>query len=324
MPKHEIQYTRYVHGMLPGEIGRATFDTAFHCPWGIPLAVRRDYFGKGLDAGLHYNADFFVLYIVRSGRGVYLVDGHPYAVARGDVYILAPGLRHGFRNYHDVELDMLAFQTNLFTKRDLAALRSSAGFWKLFLPGKSRRRSRQEMFQPQRLHLSPKRYAQVGEMIAGIREDICEPTPLGAALARNRFYCLLGSLANWHAQSGEGIQDETDRPSVPIMHTASLGDVLQFCEENFDRPLSVPQLAARLYLSPDHFSRLFTSEVGVPPAAYLRQLRLEKVQTLLRDTSLNASEIAQRSGFAGREQMVRAFRAAFNTTPSEYRAKFRN
>jgi len=322
MPKYEIPYTSYVHSLSPGEVGEAAFATAFDFPWEFPLAIRRDFFERGEDAGLHYNLDFFVLYIVRGGRGVYLVDDHPYAVARGDVYILRPGLRHGFRNYRGVELDMLAFQTTLFTKSDLAALRSSAGFWQLFLPGDSRGNSRKGGFQPQRLHLSPERYVQVESMIQDIREDICVPDPLNASLARHRFFSLLGNLAKWHTPAGEGIEPAPCKTATTF-HTAGLGDVLQYCEENFDKPLSVAQLAARLFLSPDHFSRLFHGETGVPPATYLRRLRLERSQSLLRDTALTTNEIATQAGFAGREQMVRAFRAAFGTTPSEYRARFR-
>lgn len=330
MPKYEIPYVRYVHSLPPGGVGIATFAGTFSFPWPFPLAVRRDYFDQGKDAGLHHNEDFFVLYIVRGGRGAYQVDGHPYAVARGDVYILGPGIRHGFRDYQDVELDMFAFQTSLFTRADLATLRGSAGFWNLFLIGESRggesrsgeSRGRKKAFRPRRLHLSPERYAQVEEMIESIRQDITLPNPLNEALARHRFFCLIGTLANWHSADetpGEGKASA----SVPAVHTAHLGDVLQYCEKNFDKPLTIAELAARLFLSPDHFSRLFTGETGVPPATYLRRLRLEKAQALLRDTALTTNEIAARAGFAGREQMVRAFRAVFNTTPSEYRGKFR-
>jgi AraC-like DNA-binding protein len=75
-----------------------------------------------------------------------------------------------------------------------------------------------------------------------------------------------------------------------------------------------------MFLSPGHFSELFSREVGMPPATYLRRLRLERAQTLLRTTALSATEIAQQSGFNDLAQLSRAFRTAFNTTPSAYRA----
>lgn len=319
MQKHKIEHVTYVPVLPADEIGRSTFETAFTRPWGIPLVVRRDFFPEGKDGGNHYNEDFFVLYIVRGGRGVYRVDGHPYGVARGDVYILSPHLIHGFRDYHAVELDMLAFQTRLFHREELAALRNSTGFWRLFLPGASRRRSRSKGFQEQRLHLTPRQYAEVENTIERIRDDISEPGHLGAEMARHRFFCLLGTLARWH-----GVRREEKAPVAKTsFHAASLGDTLQFCEEHFAEPLSVTRLAARTFLSPDHFSRLFTAITGVPPATYLRRLRLERAQSLLRDTTLNTTEIAKQCGFAGREQMVRAFRAAFGTTPSGYRGEFR-
>jgi len=98
---------------------------------------------------------------------------------------------------------------------------------------------------------------------------------------------------------------------------------VRFCEENLDKPLTVSQMAGKMFLSPDHFSRLFSAEMGISPGAYLRRLRLERARVLLRTTSLSVAEVARASGWQNPNQMAHAFRSAFGSTPSDYRAQFR-
>lgn len=148
-------------------------------------------------------------------------------------------------------------------------------------------------------------------------------------MARHQFFCLLARLALWHSQR-EG-ERPREQPAVKspaadgevAAYAASLADVILFCEENYTKPLTVPQLAAQMFLSPDHFSRLFSMTMGVPPGLYLRRLRLERAQTLLRTTQLTITEIAQQTGLRDPNQLSHAFRAAFGISPSGYRARGR-
>lgn len=80
-------------------------------------------------------------------------------------------------------------------------------------------------------------------------------------------------------------------------------------------------MAAMMFLSPNHFTTLFMREYGATPAAYLRRLRLERAQTLLR-TSVSIQEITRRTGFRYVAQFSRAFHAVFNASPTAYRATF--
>ena len=103
----------------------------------------------------------------------------------------------------------------------------------------------------------------------------------------------------------------------------SLADIIHVCEEHFAENLSVPQLAARMFLSPGHFTEIFTREVGMPPATYLRRLRLERAQTLLRETSLPVTTVALQVGFSDAAGLSRAFRSAFKLSPLQYRRRKR-
>ena len=287
---------------------------------GMAFLVLREFLEGGTETGLHCHDDAYTLTVIRAGRGTVLINDHPYGLVRGDVYIIPPGHVHGIRDYQGIELDGFYFQAELFTRGELAALRQLKGFWKLLMHNDVA----EAPVGDRRLHLSPERHREIDDIILKIHGDLRQSAPAGAMLARHQFYRLLVTLALWHSER-EHAEDAPrgDPGDVSDAHAGALADVVRYCEEKFAEPITVPQLAARMFLSPDHFSRLFTSSMGIPPAAFLRRLRLQRAQTLLRTTSLPIADIARQSGMRDPFQLARSFRAAFGSSPSTYRAKYR-
>ena len=58
---------------------------------------------------------------------------------------------------------------------------------------------------------------------------------------------------------------------------------------------------------------------GMSTSLYVRQTRLDKSRELLRDPSLNISEIAYDVGFKSPGFYTRMFREAYGETPTQYR-----
>lgn len=89
---------------------------------------------------------------------------------------------------------------------------------------------------------------------------------------------------------------------------------------HFRDPLTLPDLAARVGASPFHLHRLFKSETGETPAAYLNRIRLDHASHLmvvLPDAPL--VQVALESGFGSAATFARTFRQRFQQTASEYR-----
>ncbi len=80
----------------------------------------------------------------------------------------------------------------------------------------------------------------------------------------------------------------------------------------------VAELAARLGLSREGFSRAFARQVGVSPRAYRLAARLTAARTLLK-AGTPASAAAYQAGFADQSHLTRSFAAAFGTSPQAYR-----
>jgi transcriptional regulator GlxA family with amidase domain len=101
-----------------------------------------------------------------------------------------------------------------------------------------------------------------------------------------------------------------------------LREVQRHAVENPAADLSVEAMAARAHMSPRHFARSFRAEVGVTPARYVEQVRLEDARRRLEDTSDPVGAIAASCGFGTPETMRRVFLRALEVGPAEYRRRF--
>ncbi len=84
----------------------------------------------------------------------------------------------------------------------------------------------------------------------------------------------------------------------------------------------VPALAARAAMSVRHFARVFATEVGEPPAAYVERVRTEAARRALEETTDTVAAIAARCGFGTAETMRRAFIRRVGVAPDHYRRRF--
>ncbi len=102
---------------------------------------------------------------------------------------------------------------------------------------------------------------------------------------------------------------------------------LRIAREQLDDSLSgessIAEVARVVGVHPVHLSRVFRRHVGMSPADYLRQRRLEQARALLRFTARPLSDIALTCGFSDQSHFSNAFRAAHGMTPSRFRTLHR-
>ncbi|MEO1058328.1 MAG: helix-turn-helix domain-containing protein [Actinomycetota bacterium] len=85
---------------------------------------------------------------------------------------------------------------------------------------------------------------------------------------------------------------------------------------------SMHDLATVAAMSPRHFSRVFTREVGCAPGRYVELRRVDAARGHLEQTTDNVEAIAARCGFGSSETMRRAFVRQVGVAPASYRQRF--
>jgi len=85
---------------------------------------------------------------------------------------------------------------------------------------------------------------------------------------------------------------------------------------------SIEDLARRAAMSPRHFTRVFTAEVGEAPGHYVERVRTEAARRQLEETGDTVVAIASRCGFGTAETMRRNFLRRVGISPDQYRKAF--
>jgi transcriptional regulator GlxA family with amidase domain len=87
---------------------------------------------------------------------------------------------------------------------------------------------------------------------------------------------------------------------------------------------AVEALARRARMSPRHFARTFTAQVGVTPGQYVTSIRIEAARRRLEESDTAVSSIATACGLGSTESLRRTFQHALGMSPAEYRRRFRS
>ncbi|QDU08396.1 GlxA family transcriptional regulator [Gimesia aquarii] len=102
----------------------------------------------------------------------------------------------------------------------------------------------------------------------------------------------------------------------------SISELMAWAVDNPSSNLSVEAMAERVHMSLRNFSRVFRSEVGQTPAAFVEKLRVEAARRHLEETDQSLDEIATSCGFGSADSMRRSFHRVVKVAPSDYRRRF--
>ncbi|MDC5814332.1 helix-turn-helix domain-containing protein [Vibrio europaeus] len=95
---------------------------------------------------------------------------------------------------------------------------------------------------------------------------------------------------------------------------------IQYLHQDIAKNHSIEELSQVACLSATQFKHLFSKEVQLSPLKYLAKLRMEKARTLLINTDMPISRIAEEVGFSNPSSFTRSFSGYFGLPPKAYRA----
>ncbi|MGN6762318.1 MAG: helix-turn-helix transcriptional regulator [Leifsonia sp.] len=91
-------------------------------------------------------------------------------------------------------------------------------------------------------------------------------------------------------------------------------------DRDYAKPLDVPTMASRAYMSPSHFSRQFRAAYGETPYSYLMTRRIERAMALLRG-GMSVTDACMAVGCTSLGSFSSKFSEIVGMTPTEYRAR---
>jgi len=104
-----------------------------------------------------------------------------------------------------------------------------------------------------------------------------------------------------------------------IKHADVLYKALKYIRQNYEKRLTLEEVAAQVYLSKSYLSKIFNDEMNCSFTNYINSLRIEKSKTLLLDSSADIIEIALEVGFDDQSYFTKVFKKQVGVAPGRFR-----
>lgn len=105
-------------------------------------------------------------------------------------------------------------------------------------------------------------------------------------------------------------------------------DVVKSCVsyivEHIQETITVEELAASHYISPDYLTRLFKKKFGKNLSAYIKEQRMFLAKELLENTNLTVTMISAKAGYENYSAFITSFKKFYGMPPREYRQQYRS
>lgn len=137
---------------------------------------------------------------------------------------------------------------------------------------------------------------------------------LGREVARRVAAQLVMFFQRPGGQMQFSYQDKTSLAGRSVLQ-----EVQRWAIENIALPHRVGSLAARAGITPRHFTRLFSREVGTSPGRWIEDIRIAQARRLLESGRLAPKQVAASCGFSSVELLRRAFVRRLGVSPTDYR-----
>ncbi len=173
----------------------------------------------------------------------------------------------------------------------------------------------------ERLHVPGGPFASVDTLVASLSGAL-----IGTLGARDVSpllpdHLLMSLLAHVTAHYGDGLGSEPRTSGGLAPWQVRRAKALLDLPDGSAPPLA--EVAAAVGVSVAHFARAFKQGTGVTPWAWHQTRRLERAQTLLRDSSLPLAQVATLAGFSDQSHFTRAFGAKLGISPGQWRRERR-
>lgn len=112
--------------------------------------------------------------------------------------------------------------------------------------------------------------------------------------------------------------------SIENLRFKKLQPLINYLEVNYNKDISIEDMAAVISTSPQYLCRLFNQTYNMRPFTYLTRYRLQKAKELLLNcNNLTVGEITFRVGYKDQSYFTALFKKSEGMTPLEYRNVYR-
>ncbi len=102
---------------------------------------------------------------------------------------------------------------------------------------------------------------------------------------------------------------------------SQLRPAIEYMDCNFDRPITLADIARAAHLSISRLAHLFREQMGITLIDYLTNVRINHAKRMLLTTDMNCTRICFEVGYNNQSYFTRTFKQVAGITPRQFRAE---
>ncbi len=260
------------------------------------------------DIATHCHEDFVELVLVTNGKTVNSLEGNPYQVQKGSVFVIHPGQWHDYSCSRNLDLFNLCIRESALRQLPLRLL-TTPGYLAFFQVEPA---FRQKKSLTSQLILSGQTLEDVALSADRLRNVLADRDPLSSIRAQAIFTDLVAKLAiEYQALSSTQLK--------PV--SLQFAKVISFIEMSYSEPITVADIAQHAGLSLRSLHRACLDYAGIPPKHLLTDVRLDHARQILAAGSESITEAAFAVGFTDSNHFSKCFKTRMGCSPREFRAR---
>lgn len=106
---------------------------------------------------------------------------------------------------------------------------------------------------------------------------------------------------------------------VDVRHKDTIYKALDYIKRNFNKKITLEEVAGQVFLNPSYFSKIFKNEMNFTFVSYVNKIRIKAAKNLLADTSIPLTDVSCMAGFEDQSYFTKVFKRATGVTPGKYR-----
>lgn len=225
-----------------------------------------------------HSHQFYEINIVASGMGRHYVENNFLDTAVGDVFVIPPGVEHGYYSEEKLNIYHVLIKSEFLTRYS-AELSAVEGFDILFDIEPQMRRAVGKTIN----------FNAGGHMIADLEEALRQMRRVEESGRYVYLNALTMALICRLCERMRGAVSQSGEKDIV--------GVMEYIKNNLDAKLTISMLSDLAHMSPATLNRRFRAVTGQSPMNYVLSCRTAKARRLIDENSFGRTDIANACGF---------------------------
>jgi len=260
---------------------------------------------ESFDFPLHSHEEFELNFIQNAKGAKRIIGDHIEEIDDMELVLVGSNLQHGWFNHNCISKEIseitIQFHKDLFDEKFLRRNQLS------FIRNMMEKSARGILFSKETTKLLATRITELNQ--------------------KHGFDSVLELMSILHDLSASSkirvLSDSSFNNNEPYTYSSRrIEKTYEYMNKNFDKSISLSEVAKIANMSEASFSRFFKSHTGITFIDSLTEIRLGNASRMLIDTSSSVAEIAYNCGFNNISNFNRIFKKKKKCTPKEFRESY--